>query len=76
MTALGQERTLAALDFMSAFGGKADVIVGKADIGGWMPVIGVRAAANTALLVLDFGRKRPWFGFYRFLRNHWTALSD
>ncbi len=32
MSVMGQERTLTALDFMSAFGGKADVIVGKADI--------------------------------------------
>ena len=29
---LGQQRTLAALDFMTAFGCKADEIAGKADI--------------------------------------------
>ncbi len=29
---LGQERTLAALDFMSAIGGKADVIAQKTDV--------------------------------------------
>ncbi len=33
MSVMGQERTLSALDFMSAFGCKADVIAGKADIG-------------------------------------------
>ncbi len=32
MSALGQERTLAALEFMCAIGGKADEIAGKADI--------------------------------------------
>ncbi len=32
MSVMGQERTLAALDFMSAIGGKADEILGKADI--------------------------------------------
>ncbi len=32
MSVMGQERTLTALDFMSAFGGKADEIVAKADI--------------------------------------------
>jgi len=33
MSALGQERTLTGLSGMSALRGKADVIVGKADIG-------------------------------------------
>jgi hypothetical protein len=33
---MGQERTLAAIDFMSAFGGKADVKREKADIGKFM----------------------------------------
>ena len=33
MSALGQERTLTALDFTSALPPKADEIVGKADIG-------------------------------------------
>ena len=39
---MGQERTLVALDFMSAFGGKADEIVGKADIGLVVPDIALR----------------------------------
>jgi hypothetical protein len=32
MSALGHKRTLAALDLMSAIGGIADIILGKADI--------------------------------------------
>ena len=43
MSVMGQERTLAALEFMSVFGGKADEIEGKADIGDCMSVVGGKA---------------------------------
>ena len=36
MSVMGQERTSAALDFMSVVGGKADVKREKADIGDFM----------------------------------------
>ncbi len=43
MTALGQERTLAALDFMTALPPKADVKREKTDIGDCMSVVGGKA---------------------------------